>query len=154
MKYDDASWHYGGDFPPDLPNTAGANHIAVFLAWATLHGLGSASQLSESRKDLVRLKARTLSPVAWFASVYDEQFTDGDLNTEGNSFTRTYYGDIDGLHTEKGSFLDDYTRCFPGLPSLYHAPVDWICYDRIAPVLTRRLKAWRRRGWLMRLIGR
>ena len=23
MKYDDASWHYGGDFPADLPQEAG-----------------------------------------------------------------------------------------------------------------------------------
>lgn len=26
MKYDDASWHYGGEFPDDLPPTAGATH--------------------------------------------------------------------------------------------------------------------------------
>jgi hypothetical protein len=33
MKYDDASWHYGGDFPADLPREAGSTHIAMFLAW-------------------------------------------------------------------------------------------------------------------------
>ncbi|RML48695.1 DUF7832 domain-containing protein [Pseudomonas avellanae] len=32
MKYDDASWHYNGNFPSDLPDTAGATHIGMFLA--------------------------------------------------------------------------------------------------------------------------
>ena len=29
MKYDDASWHYNGDFPTDLPVEAGATHIGL-----------------------------------------------------------------------------------------------------------------------------
>ncbi|WP_262497415.1 DUF7832 domain-containing protein [Pedobacter caeni] len=28
-KYDDASWHYGGDFPKDLPQINGATHIGM-----------------------------------------------------------------------------------------------------------------------------
>ncbi|MGN6118448.1 MAG: DUF7832 domain-containing protein, partial [Rhodanobacter sp.] len=39
MKYDDASWHYGGDFPKDLPDEAGATHTGMFVAWALLSGL-------------------------------------------------------------------------------------------------------------------
>ncbi|WP_441328174.1 DUF7832 domain-containing protein [Mesorhizobium album] len=33
MKYDDASWHSGGNFPRELPPEAGATHIAMFVAW-------------------------------------------------------------------------------------------------------------------------
>ena len=33
MKYDDASWHYDGNFPADLPDEAGATHIGMFLCW-------------------------------------------------------------------------------------------------------------------------
>jgi hypothetical protein len=32
-KYDDASWHYGGDYPEDLPNENVATHIGMFLQW-------------------------------------------------------------------------------------------------------------------------
>ncbi|WP_265102660.1 hypothetical protein [Acinetobacter sp. 'aerobic (ED)'] len=39
MKYDDASWHYGGDFPADLPQEAGATHIGMFLTWMLLQTL-------------------------------------------------------------------------------------------------------------------
>ena len=41
MKYDDASWHYSGDFPKDLPNEAGSTHIAMYAAWSALNGLAS-----------------------------------------------------------------------------------------------------------------
>ncbi len=29
MKYDDASWHYGGDFPKGLNNEAGATDLVI-----------------------------------------------------------------------------------------------------------------------------
>ena len=31
-KYDDASWHYEGDYPEDLPTANAATHIGMFLA--------------------------------------------------------------------------------------------------------------------------
>ncbi len=39
MKYDDAAWHVGGAFPTDLPHSAGATHIGMFVAWGALNGL-------------------------------------------------------------------------------------------------------------------
>jgi len=39
MKYDDASWHYDGEFPADLPPEAGATHIGMYLAWCLLNEL-------------------------------------------------------------------------------------------------------------------
>lgn len=154
MKYDDASWHYGGDFPSDLPNDAGYTHIAMFLAWAVLNGLGSDYQSISCDTDLARLRSRIAHPVGWFAAVSDGKFTDQDLNTEGNAFARTYYGGSDGLNTRTGGFVDDYTRCLPNLPSLYHVPADWENYDRIAPIFSRRLRTWRWRRKLMQMIRR
>ncbi len=31
MKYDDASWHYGGEFPADSPDEFGGTHIGLSL---------------------------------------------------------------------------------------------------------------------------
>jgi len=39
QKYDDASWHAGGDFPSDLPYSQGGVHMAIFLAWLIRRGL-------------------------------------------------------------------------------------------------------------------
>jgi hypothetical protein len=52
MKYDDASWHYGGDFPKDLDDMAGATHIGMFVAWCLLNGLGGALHTEEFPEDL------------------------------------------------------------------------------------------------------
>lgn len=39
MKNDDASCHYDGTFPKDLPAEAGTTHIGMFVAWAWLKDL-------------------------------------------------------------------------------------------------------------------
>ncbi len=41
MKYDDASWHFGGDYPSDLPQENACTHTGVFLAWALKTKLGA-----------------------------------------------------------------------------------------------------------------
>jgi len=38
MKYDDASWHYGGDFPIGSPEEYGGTHIALFMKWCFVKG--------------------------------------------------------------------------------------------------------------------
>lgn len=91
MKYDDASWHYGGDFPKDLPTKAGATHIAMFLAWAVLNGLASDFHTAEPSEELAGLRDRKITPGEWFIMTCDEKFTDEDLSDEGNLFALGYY---------------------------------------------------------------
>ena len=52
MKYDDASWHYGGDFPADLPQAAGATHIGMFLAWLIRNDYASQELIEEAEDRL------------------------------------------------------------------------------------------------------
>ena len=84
MKYDDASWHYGGDFPAGLPPEAGATHIAMFLGWAVLNGLAGEYHTADAADELARLQRREVTPTQWFIHACDEKFTDEDLNDEGN----------------------------------------------------------------------
>lgn len=138
LKYDDASWHYGGDFPADLPKKAGATHIAMFLAWAVLNGLASDFHKIESAKELAKLRAREIAPGEWFIMTCDEKFTDEDLSDEGNSFAVNYYDD-GGLYTR------DYCEVFPDVRTLYHVDDSWASFDALAPVIAERLQAWRRK---------
>ena len=62
MKYDDFSWHAGGDFPADLPAEAGATHIAMFAAWAVLNGLAGDFHKVDRAIDLAQLRARGITP--------------------------------------------------------------------------------------------
>lgn len=145
MKYDDASWHYGGDFPAELPPEAGATHIAMFVAWTVLNGLAGDYHTEDAVEDLVLLKSREVTPTQWFIRACDEKFTNEDLNDEGNSFAASYYGNGEGLHSTAGSYLDDYCETFPNAESLYDVEDSWASFDALSPSLSRRLEAWHRR---------
>ena len=144
LKYDDASWHYGGDFPDDLPDEAGATHIGMFAAWACLNGLAGTIHTDECPEDLQTLIVRGQTPGAWFLAVCDGKLIDEDFNEEGNAFTAFYYG---LPQPESMAFyLKDYERLFQSAPSLYHVADSWLTFDRLAPVLEYRFNEWRRAG--------
>ena len=139
MKYDDASWHYDGDFPKDLPDSAGATHSGMFLAWAMLSGLGGSLHIDECPEDLAQIQSRSITPGQFFLRACDGKLTDEDLNDEGNAFSEHY------LHSENGQFLEDYANTFDDdLPSLYHVPDSWGSYEKLRPVLDARYAKWRR----------
>lgn len=102
MKYDDASWHYGGNFPENLDDEAGATHIAMFVAWCVLNGLSGELHLEDFADDLDRLRTRVSTPGEWFLANCDGKFTDEDLSEEGNAFADYYYA------REEAQYLGDY----------------------------------------------
>jgi hypothetical protein len=145
MKYDDASWHYGGDFPAGLPQEAGATHIAMFVGWAILNGLAGEYHTTDATEELARLQRREVTPRQWFIQTCDEKFTDEDLNDEGNSFAASYYGGAGGLHAAEGSYLTDYCEAFSSATSLYEVEDSWASFDAVAPMIASRFSDWRSR---------
>ena len=106
MKYDDASWHYGGEFPEGLPERSGGIHIGMFLAWCLLNDLGGEFHLEESADELKLLRSRAITGTQFLFSACDEKFTDEDLNEIGNAFASDYFNGPDGY----GAYLTDYTE--------------------------------------------
>ena len=140
MKYDDASWHYGGEFPKDLPDEAGATHTGMYVAWAFLAGLAGELHTKEFPEDVEKLRSRSVTPGQFFLDACDGKFTDEDLTDEGNAFTRSYF-DFD-----TGSYLKDYEGLLAkGLPSTYHVPDTWENFEKLQPLLNARLESWRRK---------
>ena len=138
MKYDDASWHYGGKFPKDLPIEAGATHTGMFVAWAFLSGLAGDIHIEDAPEDLSRLKSRTITPGAFFLGFCDGKFTDEDLSDEGNAFAQSYF-DFDN-----GKYLADYEAILSlGLPELYYVKDTWENFDLLKPVLDNRFNEWK-----------
>lgn len=142
MKYDDYTWHYGGDFPQDLPPSAGATHIAMFVAWALLNGLAGDLHLNDFPADLERLSARLQSPGSWFIQACDGKFTNEDLNDTGNAFAESYYAGADGLHEGPGSYLADYEAAFPHFSTSYHVPDNWATFDKLKDIIRKRFSEW------------
>jgi len=135
MKYDDASWHYGGDFPSDLPVEAGATHIGMFVAWGLLNGLAGSIHIDEFPDDLESLRSRRITPGQFVIEACDEKFIDEDLTDEGNSFALAYFD---------GQYLTDYEETLGrGVPTTYHIEDSWKNYDELAPVITRRFEDWK-----------
>ncbi len=137
-KYDDASWHYGGDFPDDLPDEAGATHIGMFLAWALLAGLAGELHFDDFAEDLETLRRREITPGAYLLRCCDGKFTDEDLNEDGNAFAAAYF------QFETGQYLADYERTLAGkLPTTYHVADTWENFDRLRPILDQRFREWK-----------
>jgi hypothetical protein len=138
MKYDDASWHSGGNFPADLPASAAATHTGMFVAWAFLGGLGGPIPMANFPEQIQRLKTRAVTPGAFFLEVSDGKFLDEDLSEEGNAFVRDYFD------FEHGQYLADYDATVgAGLAEIYYVSDTWENFDRMKRVLDRRYQEWK-----------
>ena len=137
-KYDDASWHSGGDFPVDLTPEAGATHIGMFLAWAWLRGLAGELHAIDFPDDVELARSRAVSPRQLATQCCDGKLTDEDFNELGNGFAKHY------LDLESGVFFADYEAALGAtLPSLYHVEDTWANFDRLRPVIDERFESWR-----------
>ena len=149
-KYDDASWHYGGDFPKELENERGATHIGMFLTWCIDNDLVSEFQIEEAGDDIQKVRERSMSGTEFLINNCDEKFTDEDLNEIGNEFTSAYYEDspFSNLY---GPFLKDYCALFEGeakninqvLESVYHVEDSWATYALVKSVIDKRFDEWK-----------
>jgi len=138
QKYDDASWHAGGDFPSDLSYSQGGVHIAIFLAWLIRRGLYNPELFETADVEMVR---RQSVSILGLLDRFDEKLVAEELSEEGNAFARYYYG----LPHDRvmPSYLADYERTLgTGLPSLYHVAPTWENYAKLEPVIDRRYQGW------------
>jgi len=137
MKFDDAEYHFL-NFATDLPQEAGGTHIGMYLAWLALRGMAG-----ETLVDYVAdLRARTRTGCDVLFDGCDGKFTEDEVDADGAAFTKAYY---------EAHFRSDFERTFAGdFTRTGHATDDfcsiadtWENFDRIAPVLDRRLRHWR-----------
>ena len=132
MKYDDASWHYEGEYPADLPPEAGATHIGMFLAWMLLHGFASGDVQEDAAAELAALQRREISGAEFLRRVCDEALTE-----DGEGY---------------GLYIDDYIATFALSDDtdddncLYRLNDNWDNYDKLAAVIDRRYDEWRAQG--------
>lgn len=111
MKYDDASWHYDGDFPAESPYEYGATHMGLFLRWNFARGfVGEIYQEEVYQADVEKVISGELSGADFLLHWCDGKLTDEEFDDRGNAFAEQYYED----------YLDDYEDLFPDL--VYVAP--------------------------------
>ena len=150
-KYDDASWHYGGDFPAELPKENGGTHIGMFLAWCIHNDLLSAFQLEECPAEVNAVLKKEMTGRDFLFTCCDGKLTDEDLNETGNSFAGDYYEGTSEFAEKVANYLKDfsvatemYFREFElNCTSGYEIEDTWEFYDVIRFLLDDRFLQWK-----------
>lgn len=140
MSIDRYDWHSGAkNFPKDLPEESGATHIGMFLAWAWLSGLKPSYYMFDEydEKQYKEFRKRSSTPGKIFLGYCEGKLFYDSFNEEGQAFVRYYYA-------EGGDFFEDYCDTFGAYDeNIYYVPDNWSTYDKLKPILDRRLKEWR-----------
>lgn len=108
--YDKAKWHYEAKSMPDeLPETAGATHIAFFIRWCIENEMMSEDYQDDFEEELQQIIDNELDCRAFFFDDMDGVFASEDLNTKGNTFAASYYQSEKSKFAKNfGNYLDDY----------------------------------------------
>ncbi len=129
MKYDDAGWHSGNDFPEGSPEEYGGTHIALFLKWCFIKGWAGELHTSDEPELVKKVVNSEVSATKFFFDQCDGKLTDEDFNDEGNSFASQYYGD-------NGLYFDDYSNLFFDL--MYEKPESDHDFSQLSEILEQR----------------
>lgn len=137
--FDNADWHTETDYPSDLPSTAAATHIGMYLTWCAHNGL--------LRDDLdlqpATARSQETSPGGFALAAADGVLSSDLFTAAGVAFTTAYYGLPDDDEDAEFSFDDDYVdEFFDDGESIYHVPDTWQSFDRISPVIDARFAQW------------
>lgn len=132
MKYDDASWHHGGEFPASSPEEYGGTHIALFLKWCFVKGWAGELHLEEEPDAVQNVIDGEMSATEFLFNYSDGKLIDESLSAEGRAFAQRYYGD-------KGLYLADYTEHFGEL--MYVASEAEHDFAKFSALLNARLES-------------
>lgn len=144
-KYDDASWHYEGDFPDNLPEINGATHIGMLLTWIIENALYSEEFEEDFSEEITDVKNKTLTGAACLMQCCEGKLSDYDLNDAGNEFIGAYYDENSTFSQEYASYLEDYTNLVNAdarYETLYHIEDSWDNYESIRPRIDQRFEEW------------
>jgi len=137
-SYDRMDWHYGGDFPENLPEENGATHIGMYLTWIIENGLIGDLHREEDAEYIQNVIDRKSTGRDFFIDMCDGKFWEDDLNEEGNNFTKYYYDKF---------YLTDYESVLgQNTESLYEIENSWENYGKLRPILDKRYKEWKDQG--------
>lgn len=150
-KYDDASWHYGGDYPENLADENGATHIGMFLNWCINNYLLSEELNGDCKDEIESVRRREMTGAQFLIDQCDEKFSEYDLNELGNRFAQDYYEDDTDFSKKYNSFENDYSETFDKkaeeqnfeYETFYHVEDTFENYDLIKAVIDQRFQEWK-----------
>ena len=150
-KYDDASWHYGGDFPEGIPEKNSATHSGMFVNWCINNTLHSDELKEDCKNEIESLKKREITGADFVINTLDGKFSEYDLNDLGNAFAKDYYVDETDFTDQFSSFATDYINIFDSLAeesdfeyeTFYHIEDTYENYDLMKQIIDHRFLEWK-----------
>ena len=151
LKYDDASWHSGENFPEDVPRKNCATHIGMFLSWCMENNLISDSLKEKTASEIEKLIQRKITGAEFILTAMDGKLSESDLNNFGNSFAKDYYADDTDFGNQHSSFADDYINLFDtkaeqngeSYKSFYHIEDTHENYFLMRQMIDYRFEEWK-----------
>lgn len=137
MKYDDASWHSDGNYPPELPIQNASTHIGIYLAWAIDNDFVSELHLEEHPQEVALVKHRKIKGSEFLGKFCDGKLTDEDFNDLGKDFTESFFEDR--YYEVYANAVDPDDQ----LPTIYHVCDSWDTYDKVSPLISDAFKKWK-----------
>lgn len=144
-KYDDASWHYSGEFPKNLPKINGATHIGIFLEWCIQNDLMSEEQIDDFYEDILKVKDNKMSGIEYLINNCDKKFSDTDLNEIGNDFAMAYYESDTEFGKQYSDYLSDYCQVLDNNTNntIYHIENTSENRKRMKSIIDKRFVEWK-----------
>ncbi|RNC86908.1 MAG: hypothetical protein ED556_05655 [Winogradskyella sp.] len=135
---DRADWHYGNDFPENLPEENGGTHIGMYLNWIIDNNLISEFHLTESKNAIEKVKSGEITGRDFLFDYCDGKFWDEELNEIGIKFTESYYS--------SDKYFGDYSKVLANdLDSIYEVKDNRENYKLIKEKLDQRFNKWNSR---------
>jgi hypothetical protein len=140
---DRMDWHYGGDFPENLPEINGGTHIGMYLTWIIQNDLIGQIHREDSIDYIKNVLSNKITGRDFLVDMCDEKFWEEDLNEEGLKFTQYYY-ESDSNEKFK-NYMDDYCDVLgQNKESIYEIENTWENYNKLKPILDKRYSDWKR----------
>jgi hypothetical protein len=146
-KFDDAHWHWNGDYPAELLSKDGEGdpapvcHISFYLAWAIERDLANPADHKPTSPEVVELLARRITPWEYVERRVVYRLEDEDFNELGLAFATAYY-----RKKSPSPYFEDFCRVFDEEETAYHVVDTWENYDRLRPELDAAFAQWRKDG--------
>jgi hypothetical protein len=135
---DRADWHYGNDFPENLPEENGGTHIGMYLNWIIDNELIGEFHLTESKDGIEKVKSGEITGRDFLFDYCNGKFWNQELNEIGLEFTESYYS--------SDKYFGDFAKVLANeLDSIYEVKDNRLNYSLIKEKLDQRFNKWNSR---------
>ena len=150
-KYDDASWHYEGEYPKNLPIEHASIFIGMFLTWCIERNLVSEELLEDEQETINLIKSNKATGATLLWDALDGKLTEEELNDTGNAFALAYYEYDSDFAKEYCDYCTDFSNAFDKkakdsgfeYESAYHVEDTLENYLFIKNVIDKRYRQWK-----------